>query len=246
MNTTMSSSTYKPYNPPLLITLHNLSEEEKKIVKSILEEILEKFERWSNVTIPRCYSDEQCGYFSSGHLDLRRYIEEWSCRRWPHYKDGISAPDVIADIRRHGLIYSPHMHVLVTGDMARDFECKRILRGLAFPTVPSSLPGLPKDVVFEVPGAAVISVGSIKILDGDDWPTAFLIEAAYRFGILYGLPDADSPNYKGRFYCSHGDCVMNGKSNKKILENNPNLYCKYDLERLIYNLKSVHGGHRFY
>jgi hypothetical protein len=248
---TTKSSTCEPYNPPLLITLDDkLSEEEKKIVKSILEEkLLKMYEIWGRVKIPRCYSGEPCEYFSSDDLNLRYYTEEWNCRRWRYNKDGIDVQSLIADIRKHYHIYRPHMHVLITGDIARDFDCKEILRGLAFPTVTSSLPGLPKNAVFEAPGVAAISVGSIKILDGDDWPTAFLIEAAYQFGILHGLPDADSPNYGGPFYCSHEYCVMGGRHDKesidKILKNNPNLYCEYDLRRLIDNLELVYRGHHF-
>jgi len=204
------------------------------------------YESWGEVTISRCYLDEPCEHFPR-HPDLQSYIDSARCDK----KGGIDALHIIMDIRRREhLFYDPHHHIIVIRDIARDGLCGEILLGKAYPIVPTSLPGFfTRNAVFAAPGVAVISVGSLKKFYGDDWSTAFIIEAARQLGYLYGLPDSESPYYK-QGSCLHEYCVMGKRYDResfnKILVNNPNLYCKYDLKCLVRNLDLVHRGYYFY
>ena len=215
-----------------------MKKEEKETVRSALENIFGIFEGLSGIKIPRCYSNEPCEYFPN-HTDVQKtYVSWWKYRR--ENMDGIDVESLIKDLRiREAVLYPPnsHHHVIIIKDIACSSFCERILLGMTWPIVPSSLPSYEEGSIFRAPGVAVISVGSIKMFYGDKWQKAFLIRAAYELGRLYRLSDS---------YCSYPYCVMGGRHDKenidKILKNNPHLYCRFDLQYLRINLKMVHGG----
>ena len=247
-----------PHKVAVLINLDDrLPEEDKKIVKSVLKELIGKYESLGGVPIPICYSDEHgpCIYYPYRpyhHVESQEYIKEHACGKYSKYRkiNGVDAEPIIEDIRRRELMfYDPHVHIFIVEPPAYDFLCHNMVLGAAFPIIPSSIfenySKYEEGAIFRAPGVAVISVGSIKKHYGDDWPTGFYGAAAYYFGILFGLPSYENPHRKGAFYCSHEYCAMGGISNKKRLDNilnNPNLYCEHDLLRLSKNLYWLFGG----
>jgi len=238
-----------PYKPAVLITLDDrLSKEDREIVISTLEDIFGIYEGVLKGPIPRCYSGKPCKYFPSEHLDLQGRIRMWE-EYWKKIEANAVDPDgVIRDTRRHCRLFydvNSHHHVIVIYPPAYDWDDEEIILGKTWPIVPTSIRDEEEDAIFEAPGVTVISVGSTKMLYGDDWRIAFRGVAAYQLGELHGIPDYKSPNYKDG-YCSSEDCIMSGrfdiKSLKKILRNNPNLYCGPDLWYLRKNLKLIYGG----
>jgi hypothetical protein len=228
-----------------------LKGEDRETVKSSLEYILRMFEDWLGSPIPRCYSDESCEQFPNHTEIVENYINDQKCEK---REDWIDAPFIVADMRKwHWMRYRPHHDIIITGyvayDVAYDFSCngRYIISGVTWPIV-----NIYTDyVMIDFPGITIISVGSIKMLNGDDWQKAFLIEAAYQFGRLLGVPDRESPYYKSipytGGYCSYPYCVMGGRRDKKsideILRNNGRfLYCGPDIWYLRRNLEIVYGG----
>ncbi len=106
-----------------------------------------------------------------------------------------------------------------------------------------------------------ISVGIMKFFYRSYWLDLFSFTAAYLLGRFFGLPNPESPYYisptdprakENPLYsnsCSYKYCVMRGLSPfekpvyfaRKILKNNPNLYCDYDRRLLIRNLQILFG-----
>jgi len=236
-----------PYKPTLLIKLDDrLSKEDEKIVIDTLESIFRMIEGVSEVTIPRCYSNESCKYFPPHDHTLQSYIIRWEQHNERNGVRGVDVLSLIRDIRRYDYIRYPinsHHHIIVIYPPACDLFCEKILFGMTWPIVTTSF--LDKEGIFEAAGVAVISIGSTKMFYGDNWSTAFHSVATHTLGQLFGLPHYKSP-YRKDLYCSYEYCAMGDIYDEKrldnILRNNPHLYCKSDLWYLRKNLEYIFGG----
>ncbi|MFZ8801139.1 MAG: hypothetical protein ACO2ON_03115 [Candidatus Nanopusillus sp.] len=218
-----------PKGKPFHIILDEiLFEEEKNKIKSVLEYIFDMYERLANVKIARYYFDKPwCEDPNQPYCRPNYYIEKcWVSN------------DLLIDAKcLHNLSRNepwqqkePHYDVYI------------IYYDIYLPGKPSP----PLNTIYGVShyvitrdGQIISDIGSITISIRplkyfNNWIDLFLFIAAHELGHLLGAS-----------HCSYGCCVMEKSPPyenisdfaMKILKNNPNLYCDYDLQLLRKNLQ---------
>ena len=107
-------------------------------------------------------------------------------------------------------------------------------------------------------GKVLISTHHIKKFYRENWKIALQGILLHELGHLFGLPNLKNPHYisipRTEYdlrvgHCNRKDCIMEQinvpgcmdllEKTKYLIENNRKMYCKYDLESLIENLKKL-------
>jgi predicted Zn-dependent protease len=243
---------------PIYITLdERLSRKDKSIVINNLESLFNWYEKLARVRIRRYYFDGPwCKDPDQPFCRPNFYIR--ICRA-PNGKIDASCMLDISK-REPWQQKEPHYEVYVVDDIIFDGNPNiNFLFGLTFSAI------FPGNYISRGIAGTVLSTRILKELYGPNWPTAFLVIAAHELGHLFGLPDPNSPYYisynhpwanESFLYvghCSYEYCAMrqvnSGGSHHKdlldhardVLNNNPNLYCDYDRQQLVRNLRTLFG-----
>ncbi len=246
-----------PYDKKeIFITIDGkLPKKDASIVENSLERILRKFEELAGVTIRRTYFyGPLC---KAEYLDLshcyHQYIIETS-----RNQNGVNPITIFYLSEREPLQRSkPHYEIFIVDDYINvsRYSSTHIIFGI-------TLPAISNGRVLNNAGI-ILSIKPLKEHYGPKWPIAFDIDFIHEFGHLVGLPNKKSPYYidhnhpyakESPLYidhCSHKYCAMGLPNSEErndlldlardVLNNNPNLYCDYDRQLLIRNLKILFG-----
>ena len=246
-----------PKGKPFHIILDEiLSKEDKKKIKSVLEKIFSMYERLADVRIARYYSDKPwCKDPNQPYCSLNYYIEE--CMTSNGLVDAkclqnLSRKDPRQQKEPHYDVYIIDDFLYLPGELPPPLE---IIYGVSYPAI------TPDGQIISDIRSITISVGIMKFFYRLNWLDLFSFTAAHLLGRFFGLPNPESPYYinstdprakENPHYsssCSYKYCVMGGippfekpvDFAMKILKNNPNLYCDYDLQLLRRNLNILFG-----
>jgi len=252
-----NSESNPPKRKPIHITLdERLSEEHRNKVKSVLENLFSMYERLANVKIARDYFGKPwCEDPNQPYCRPNYYIEK--CR----FSSNIVDAKCLLDLSKnepwqqkepHYEIYVIYDHIYVPGQPLPPVS---IIFEVTYPAITSD-----SRIVSDIAGI-VLSARTLELFYESNWPIAFYGIAAHGLGHLFGLPNPESPYYinstdprakENPYYsnhCSYEYCMMRQASHyedqldfvRKILKNNPNLYCDYDLQQLRRNLNILFG-----
>jgi len=224
-----------PKGKPFHIILDEiLFEEDKRKIISVLENIFDMYERLANVKIARYYFyNPWCEDPNQPYCRPNYYIEK--CRISYNLVDA----KCLQNLSRNEPWQQkePHYEVYIIYDAI--YFPDKLLPPLNIIYGASHTAITPDGRIISDIGSIIISIGTLEYFHESNWLDLFLLIAAHELGHLFG---AD--------HCSYGYCVMEQippyeddplDFARKILKNNPNLYCDYHRRLLIRNLKILFG-----
>jgi len=224
-------------------------------VEHIVEAVFSKFEEIGGVRIPRIYVGSHWNegpfgsvswYVKQAYDPFRKQVltsKLWSLfEKEPYQKMNLHYELMILETD----LYSEGTNFLFGETRNKVLNDGSILEDKGFDNSPNVM-------------GVILSTNRIKKWYGDNWELSFYYILAHELGHFFGLPTTENPNFifikspraRNRLdycHCDDRDCVMeqvNIEGRMDLLEKalhlkkEGKLFCKYDLEALVKNLRKV-------